>query len=290
MTDETPSAAEQPPIEQRAKEMGWIPLEEFKGDKDKFISAEDFVQRGEQFIPFLRAREKKLVEQVNDLRTQLGLQQSLNRANAAAIAEVKATQGETTKNQLDEQIAALRAQIKQARTDNDLEREETLRDQLDDLREKKREAARPAPTTNGATSAEGISHPVFQEWVKDNPWWQEDAGWRAASLEVSRQLAVNGVINEQMPYRDRLDKVSEVMKSRYGVGSGNSRREEPARVESSRGGSSSNGSSRRYGDMPREAREACDSFAARLVGPDKKYKTIADWRADYAIKYFAEAQ
>jgi len=50
--------------ETKAKAMGWSPKDEFRGDPDRWVDAETYVRRGEEFIPFLRANNKKLEEEL----------------------------------------------------------------------------------------------------------------------------------------------------------------------------------------------------------------------------------
>ena len=56
-------------FEAEARKMGWVPEDEFKGDKKpaKFLSAEEYYRRGEEVIPIIRARNKDLEKKVEDL-------------------------------------------------------------------------------------------------------------------------------------------------------------------------------------------------------------------------------
>ena len=42
-------------IEQTARDMGWRPQEEFRGEASKWVDAQTFVSSGENFLPILRA-------------------------------------------------------------------------------------------------------------------------------------------------------------------------------------------------------------------------------------------
>ena len=88
--------------------------------------------------------------------------------------------------------------------------------------------------------------------------------------------------------RDFLDKVKDEVDFRFGV-----KEEKKARADKVDGGKISNSSSvsggrKTYKDLPKEARESCDSFAAGLVGPNKTFKTMAEWQAYYVKDYFGE--
>ena len=78
-TDATPATSGDAPanddatFEPQAREMGWVPESEFKGEKRpaKFLSAKEFVQRGEEFLPIVRAQNRELKGKVSQLEGQL---------------------------------------------------------------------------------------------------------------------------------------------------------------------------------------------------------------------------
>lgn len=47
-------------VEDRARLLGWKPPEEFNGDPEHALTAEDFVKKGEEILPVVRANNKKL--------------------------------------------------------------------------------------------------------------------------------------------------------------------------------------------------------------------------------------
>ena len=63
-----------------------------------------------------------------------------------------------------------------------------------------------------------------------------------------------------------------------------------AKVEASKGGSTGNGGTRgkTYADLPADAKAACASFERDLVGPNRRYKTVAEWHTAYATQHFQE--
>ena len=48
--DATPQPAE---TEDKARRLGWVPKEEFKGDPENWRSADEFMARGEQLLPIV---------------------------------------------------------------------------------------------------------------------------------------------------------------------------------------------------------------------------------------------
>lgn len=53
--------------EAEAREMGWVPEAEFKGDKKpaKFLPAQEFVERGETVLPFVQRENKRLKDELS---------------------------------------------------------------------------------------------------------------------------------------------------------------------------------------------------------------------------------
>src|SRR3990167_3523430 len=91
-------------VEEKALELGWRPKEEYKGDPEKFVSAEEFVKRGENIMPILKANNAKLLESnkkmsgdITELKQTLSemgemLSSSEKRAYDKAIADIEAQQ------------------------------------------------------------------------------------------------------------------------------------------------------------------------------------------------------
>ena len=79
-------------IETKAREMGWKPLEEFKGNPDNWRDAEVFVERGEEILPIVRKDNEKLRAEVAQTKLETARLKALVDAGQEAIAELKAKQ------------------------------------------------------------------------------------------------------------------------------------------------------------------------------------------------------
>ena len=77
------------PIEQRAKDMGWAPREEWRGDPERWIDAEQFVHRGEEILPILRSTNRKLQDEVTALKNEVSATKTALQNSATAIEELK---------------------------------------------------------------------------------------------------------------------------------------------------------------------------------------------------------
>jgi len=62
---------EEKAIEEKAGKMGWTPKEEFKGDPAKWRPASEFVERGENMLPLVKAQIKRQDKEILELKETL---------------------------------------------------------------------------------------------------------------------------------------------------------------------------------------------------------------------------
>lgn len=269
-------------VEVAAREMGWRPKEEFRGDPEKWVEAEEFVRRGENFIPLLRKSNADLKGKLDTTVAEVGQLKTLLQASHEAIEALKEYQGAETKRQVERARKELMAQLKTARDDGDVEAEEQLREQLQAIREAKEEirAAPPAPAPAPAADA---PHPDFEGWVADNPWFKTDHRRRALALGIADEIRADSK-NASLQGRAFFDKVAEELET-YLAG------KPVSKVDGGRpngSGTSAAPRQRNFSDLPADAKEACERQAARLVGPGRAFKDMDAWRAHYAKIFFEE--
>lgn len=68
--DEVSEETTAPEIEDKARKMGWRPLDEFHGNPDEWRDAEEFVRRGEEFLPVVKSRLEKSEAKLQDYETR----------------------------------------------------------------------------------------------------------------------------------------------------------------------------------------------------------------------------
>src|SRR2546421_12509972 len=86
MRSEVMSAEE---TEVKAKELGWAPKEEFRGNPEKWVDAETFLKRGEEILPLVKAQNRKLQNEVTALQRENAETKGLLRASMESIEELK---------------------------------------------------------------------------------------------------------------------------------------------------------------------------------------------------------
>lgn len=270
------AAAAAAEIEGRARAMGWRPKEEFRGPADKWVPAEEFVRRGEEILPIVNAKNKRLEEEVSSLKSQLG---------------------ETTtviKDFRDQYQRGVDAAYKRGRADLEKEREAAVAEgdtakfkavqaQIDELDTEHRQAVQPAaPSEQPRKDGQGDAprkdgpqlDPYVHTWVAENPWFNSDSEARAFASALDRDLM------QSIPdIRDRLSAVKEKVRKRFPELFSNPRRDSAASVATPSGneggGTRKKGPS--YADLPADAKAACDRFVKQGIMTKEQYVESYDW-------------
>jgi hypothetical protein len=263
-------------VQEEAKGMGWVPLEQFKGDKDHWIDADEFVERGRAIMPILLANNKRLQKQVSTQTTEIGtLQQNLHSATVA-IEKLEKHYTEANRRAVESAKVQLKAQLKEAREDNDVDAELEIQDKLNLLNNIKDTTPTTKPTEKPVSK-----DPVWDAWVAENPWFDVDKKKTKEIVRIAEDLRDDGT---ELTGREFFDECVRLYEEKQDPESGR-----PAsKVEGSqpRGGSGRGGKS--FADLPADAKRACHEDADDLVGAGKRFKTLKDWETQYAKIYFSE--
>jgi small-conductance mechanosensitive channel len=243
------AASEVSEVEQKARKMGWTPKEEFKGDPEKWRSAEEFVERGENMIPILRdtvKRQQKQLEELHKTMREFGEYHSKTeqRAYERAYQDLKARQIEAVAAgdsaafvQIDNEIAELNKQASEKRAP---------------------EAGPP---------------PEYVEWESRNEWVKKDKkmlAYAEAQFEYLQRTETD------MTYSEVLDEVTKAVKKQFPDKFTNPKRESAPSVEGATPAAKRGGKT--YADLPKDAKDACDKFVS-------KYGIK---REEYVKNYFEE--
>jgi len=168
-TEETksePTTKELSAVEQRALEMGWRSKEEFDGEEEDFIDAQEFVRR------------KPLFEKIDSVGKELRETRKALKALQEHHAKVKEAE---FKHALEQLRAEKKVALEEGDADKLIEIDEQIADakvrQVQEERQARQEASAP--------------HPNFITWVGKNPWYKEDAELKAAADQIGSAYAVS---------------------------------------------------------------------------------------------------
>lgn len=265
-----------------AAQIGWVDLPDFKGNPDKWVDAETFLERGRTVMPILRKNNEKLQSELNALREKtVGLETALT-SSQESMEALKKFYSEDVQRRVAEMKGELVGKIKQAREDGDVTAELEAGEELQELRDTEREMkarSEEAPAAKTAKEPPALQ-PWFKAWQEKNPWYGTDEVRSSLAMGISRQLRKEGseLMNEAF-----LNEVA----SRVEKYLGGQQSRSADKVEGARNGSGG-GAGRSYSDLPADAKAACERQAANLVGENKAFKTVAEWRKHYTLLYYGE--
>jgi len=266
--------------EQEARNLGWVPQEEFRGDPGKWVDAETFVERGHTIMPILKSNNKKLEEQLRSQAAELERMKGLFNASQESIQALQEVHAESTKKAVERARKELLAELKEARDEGDIEREHEINEELDELKQKAKDAAAaPKKADAPATPPQQQVHPDFAPWVEANPWFGVDQRKTLRAMGIAQQLRADPDL-DHLQGKPFFDKILEVMNE----GTTDNRTSKVGESRPSGGGSG--GGKKSFADLPAEAKEACDRQAKRLVGEGRAFKDMNAWRAHYVNLFY----
>lgn len=249
-------------IKIKARNMGWTEKNEFKGDPAKWRPADEFVERGENMLPIVKARVAQQAKEIAELKSSMKLfgeyhNKTEQRAYDKALLDLKQQRADAiasadgvTFDRVDEQIEELKKEI--------------------DIKNSK-------VTKENDT----VSDPVYQEWLGRNKW-AVDPKMNEWAFSHGKHLIEVG---EAEYGADVFDKVAKAAKARFPEKFENARRNSAPSVEGGIPAPRKGGKS--YADLPADARAACDRMAKNAYSD--KPKELAAFKAEYTKNYYEEA-
>lgn len=229
-------------FEAEAKAMGWTPKDDFKGDDKRWIDAETFVKRGEEMMPILKAQNKKLRQDMDDLKRQMKkaadhFSKAEERAFQKALAEIDRKHAEAV--EVGDVAGARKAVVEMRELEKDFSSEVP---------------AAAEPTDQKQIAAE------FQAWVEANDWYgADDAKTRYADL----QAGLMGPAEEWPQGRKAwFAEIEKKVDAKFAA--------RPPVVNAAPGARPAGKStSRTYADLPPDAKKLCDKWVSQGVIKDR---------------------
>jgi hypothetical protein len=265
-TPETPPEA--PPVEppgiapevvQEAVDTGWIPEDQFKGDKSMWRDADKWVERGRELIPIIKTHNKTL-------RTEVATLKSAADEQSKTLKRLIKMSESTTKQAYERAKADIVQQQESAVTEGDVETFQRLEKRKDEL-------VPPELPETKEEPAEGVANPEYLEWHKKNDWFLTDQDMtdfaNAYAARIDPKLA--------MPVGDRCATVEKKVRELFPQKFNNPNRNNPSPVD---GGSvqpappASDGNA--YADLPVDVKTVCNRNVK-----DGLYKNKEVWAKAY---------
>lgn len=226
-----------------ASARGWVPKKHFKGDPEKWIDADKFLERAENELPLVKARNKKLEKQVSDL--------------TALVGRVVKSNKEQQDRAVQQALAELEAKKETAIKEGDVDEVRKIDKKIDKAKAEAKEDE-PAPDSGKAAIPE-----EFTEWVGKNKWFKESPRMRKYAEGVWDELKGDEDFSE-LPLEDQLKRITKEVKAQF-PDKFQSKPKEPSAVEGGSGTLGGGGGKKGYADLPPEAKAICDDLIRSKV-------------------------
>lgn len=191
-------------VEDRAREQGWRPKEEFDGEPSKWVSAETFVAKGE------------LIDRIESLGKKL-------KDSEKTIKMLSEHHSKVKESEFKRAVDFLKSQKKAAYEEGDVDKIIELDDKIAEVRETQKALDR-----QERINEHPETHPAFQSWVSENKWYDKNKEMRADADTFGEAYARN---NPDKTPNEVLEYVTKKIKKAYPEEFTNPRRNGPSGVE-----------------------------------------------------------
>ena len=241
--------------EAEARQHGWTPKEEFRGDTSKWVDAETFVKRADEVMPFLKKQNAALKREIDDMkRTMKQFQQFATKAEERAY---------------DRAMADLQAKHQEAVEAGDVRAAKAVVDQMRDLKPEA-PVVPSGDVTDDAPPAN--ARDLIDDWVAASDYYQNDPNKTAfADLQYQRIEREHGALHK---YPGGIEAALKEIDARV------SRKfsAKPPVTTTGTGAKTGGKSGRTYADLPPQAKAQCDRFVKIIPGFTKEqFVRDYDW-------------
>lgn len=269
-----------------AKANGWADSTRWRGDPADFVGAKEFLRRGKEVIPIVRAQNSKLLNDLSEAQRQIAALKGTVDQQTQTMRDLMEQQASEIRRQVEDRLKELKADKRQAIKDGDHERAAELEDQIDETKE----ALEKKPVAKAPAAAPSPPAPQVEPWAQafadaNKDWLQTDKKKTALFMGICEELYESTSLRQTALLEKAKEQMEEILspprnrssKSEGGNGGWNGKRE---------GGDGPSADGKGFADLPPEAKAVARADAKRFVGKLPDIKTEADYHAYYAKTYF----
>jgi hypothetical protein len=185
--------------EERATALGWQPKDQYDGNPEEWVSAKEFLRRGELF------------GRINDYKHEI---QNLKKSMDALVKHNK----KMFEEEFQEEVSTIKQARKQALREGDTEVVAELDDKLEevekDFQERKKEVEKDLvePTQQASTAP----HPAWEPWVNTNRWYGDDPEMRGYADGVAAKIVAQArEMRSEVDFTKLLGEVARKTRQRF---------------------------------------------------------------------------
>jgi hypothetical protein len=247
-------------IETRARMMGHVPMEEFKGDPEKWVDAETFVARAEEELPIARGTIKTLERKLEKTEQRLSQLSStledFNKYHQTTLQREQARAAEEYQRGLSEAQAQMREAVELGDTE-----------MFDDAKAKQDKLIKEASALGEAGEDNGrpkIDPEINRQWVEEHTWFKSNFKMHKYAKECGDFLAMT---QPELNQKQQLEKIAEMVKEEFSDYFSNPNRNKADAVSGGDNTAAPAGGRRRtVNDLPKVARELLEGFKRDIKG------------------------
>lgn len=263
----TDDAHQESDAEVKARRLGWVPKEEFRGDPDKHRSAEEFLDRGTNLLPLLQRDNEKLHKNFDRVEREL-------RETKEVLSDFRDFASKSEERAYKRAKVELETKLDTAIQSADVETARATRREMAALDEDRKPVAE---TRQREPDKPQQGDKVIQDWISDNDWYRNDPALNGFATKMF------GKLEREKPGAPKEDLLAETKRltmdkfpEEFGI---NPRREAASAVGAPSGGSGTQKKKgKSYEDLPADAKKACDKFVKTIKGfTREQYVKDFDW-------------
>lgn len=192
--------------EARARAMGWHPLEDFKGDPERWTDAAAFIARGEEHLPILRDQNRRLADKVSRLEGEVSNLTKNSTEQLEAIRDLTSLAKRSNEQGYQRALAEEKAKRREAVQNGDQEAFDQSEERIARMTEARAETERP-PTPRETPPAKPAAavDPAVQDFVDENPWFNTN------QFLNTQMIAAHGKVMRRAPAMALADQLAEAL-------------------------------------------------------------------------------
>lgn len=259
--EEVVQTPEQVAVENDARAMGWVPQGEYR-DGDHYVDAETFVKRGKEINPILRKNNEALLKKLNEAQNEIAEVRKVAKEFEQFQKDNAAQKVKALQQELDE----LKEKKKDAVSSGNGDAVVAIDDAIDIVKDQQREARKPVVESEQVKPAV-VLDPVFIEWMEQNKWFSYDEKYTKMADAIGFDLSKK---NPGLKGKDFFEKLDEELLSILPDGYRKTPRRNPVEGAS---GNRPSGSKRdkSYTSLPQDAKDACDRMVKQKLLTKEAY-------------------
>jgi hypothetical protein len=240
--------------------MGWVPSDEFRGDADRWVDAETFLERGENIMPILK-------ERLGKMETDLGAKTAELEKVTANLTKFADFHKGTYKRAYAKALKEVQAQKLEAVEQGNTAMYQDAVDREEALNAEQKELDSPA-------DGEQKPVPEFLDFKSANPWYGVDVAMTAYVDRIAP--GIGQTVNNDVEYFAQLEDAARREFPHKFVGQTPASAVEGVNLGGDREIATGEG---KWSDLPREAQQIYIAEFSDIPGFDKD---------QYAKDYFAQ--